>query len=247
MEQRPVCLTIGGSDSCGGAGIQADLRVFEALNVHGCSAITALTAQNPNKISHIQGSSIPQFEAEIQAIFDYYPVQSIKVGMMFDAEHLYSLTKILKTYLPQVSVVVDPVLIASSGRHLFQAENSRIIYQSLIEAATIWTPNLQEASFFLEQDIQDPVDAASSLLLRYKTPVLLKGGHGEDTILRDVFCDLDGSVEIFEHQKLDINIDQTHGTGCRLASAIAAYLSPKHSLFSAVQQAQFWLQNNLRE
>jgi len=244
MEQRPVCLSVGGSDSCGGAGIQADLRVFEALEVQGCSAISALTAQNPSEIKQVQPASIAQFQAELRAILDYYPVQSIKTGMLYDEQHLLSLVEVLST-ASYASLIVDPVLISSSGTHLFESENTIDAYHQLISCATLWTPNLQEAAFFIDDEIQDPIDTASALLLMFKVPVLLKGGHGEGEIFRDIFCDVDGSVEIFEHPKKHISSAQSHGTGCRLASAIAANLAHKNDLLTSIKDAQHWMQANL--
>ncbi len=242
MEQRPVCLSIGGSDSCGGAGIQADLRVFEALGVHGCSAISALTAQNPDNISHIQASSSPQFKAEIQAIVSYYPLAAIKTGMLFDAEHLH----IVATHIGTTPLVLDPVLIASSGQYLFDKNTAKIAYEPLIKQATLWTPNQQEAAFFLGKASNDPLETASALLLKYQTPVFLKGGHGEGEVLHDIFCDLDGTVEILHHQKQQLNLAQSHGTGCRLASAITAYLAQSNTLLSAICKAHRWLQSDLK-
>ncbi len=246
MEQQPVCLTIGGSDSCGGAGIQADLRVFEALRLKGCSAITALTAQNPKEVRHIQGSSPSQFEAEIRAIHDYYDVAAIKTGMLLDDEHLNLVVSLKQTLFPDAQLIVDPVLISSSGKKLFQAADAQASYKQLIELATIWTPNLQEAAFFLNQEIDDPVDAASSLLLAFKTPLLLKGGHGSSEQLCDIFSDEQGNVEFFSHRKLTLSDEDAHGTGCRLASAIAAHLAMKQNLTDAVSNAYQWLQGRLK-
>jgi len=245
MAQRPVCLSIGGSDSCGGAGVQADLRVFEAMGVQGCSAITALTAQNPEHISHIQASSIPQFEAEISALADYYDIQSIKTGMLYDTAHLHSVIKLKNALLPHAHLVVDPVLIASSGKHLFTSADEKADYAQLIAIADILTPNLQEASFFLGQATDDAVEMASALLLKYHKPVLLKGGHGKGDILYDIFCDQDGTIDIYRHAKKDITVEQGHGTGCRLASAIAAQLALGKSLAVATSQAHSWLQSRL--
>ena len=245
MEQRPVCLSVGGSDSCGGAGIQADLRVFEALNIHGCSAITALTAQNPEVITHIQGTSVAQFSAEILAIADFYPIACIKTGMLFDEDHLDALMALLESRLSHVPLIVDPVLIASSGKNLFDSGQAKAAYERLIPRANLWTPNLVEAAYFLDQQGDDPIEMASALLLRYQTPVLLKGGHASDNTLRDIFCDLDGSVEIFSHNKQDLNSHQSHGTGCRLASSIAAFIAHGEGMSTAITHAHRWLQTEL--
>ncbi len=247
MEQEPVCLTVGGSDSCGGAGIQADLRVFEALELRGCSAITALTAQNPIEIIHIEGSSITQFEAELQAISNFYNVRCLKTGMLYDEEHLNALIAVKQRGLKEALLVVDPVLIASSGRQLFNADQALTVYGELISLATVWTPNLQEAAFFLGSEIDDPIEAASALLMQFRTPVLLKGGHGETTLLRDIFCDIDGSVDIYEHPRQALNRAGLHGTGCRLASAITAYLARGETLAASVSKSHQWLQNNLKD
>jgi len=243
VEQRPVCLTIGGSDSCGGAGIQADLRVFEALGVQGCSAITALTAQNPNEILHIQASSILQFQAELQAITRFYNIACIKTGMLKDQAHIEALVP----FVDDIPLIVDPVLISSSGTFLFDETTAKDAYTKLIPHATLWTPNLQEAAFFIEKEITDPIETASALVLAYQTPVLLKGGHGQDNILRDIFCDTHGNIEIYEHKKQNITPVNLHGTGCRLASAIAAYLATNHDLLTAIHQAHDWLQSDLQQ
>jgi len=242
VAQRPVCLTIGGSDSCGGAGVQADLRVFEALGVQGCSATTALTAQNPEHILHIQASSIEHFTAELQAITSYYDVQCFKTGMLFDQAHLNALLP----FLHNKKLVVDPVLIASSGKKLFNEATAKAAYEQLIPLATLWTPNLEEASFFLGQPITNTEQAAKDLQNQYQTPILLKGGHGNSEILQDTFCNAEGSVQISTHQSQHLTINQSHGTGCRLASAIAAYLARNHTLEDTIQNAQQWLQSDLK-
>ncbi|MDX8381633.1 MAG: hydroxymethylpyrimidine/phosphomethylpyrimidine kinase [Ghiorsea sp.] len=242
MEQRPICLTVGGSDSCGGAGVQADLRVFEALSIKGCSATTALTAQNPEHILHIQASSIEHFTTELQAITSYYDVQCFKTGMLFDQDHLNALLP----FLHDRKVVIDPVLISSSGKKLFDETTAKAAYEELIPLATLWTPNFEEASFFLGQPIKNTEQAAKDLQNQYQTPVLLKGGHGNSEILQDTFCNAEGIVHVLTHHTQHLTIDQSHGTGCRLASAIAVYLALNHSLEDAILNAHQWLQSDLK-
>ena len=215
--------------------------MFQALDVHGCSAITALTAQNPDNILHIQPSSIAQFSAELQAITDYYDVKCIKTGMLYDQAHVDALLP----FLHDKQVVIDPVLIASSGKILFDEATAKVAYETLLPYTTLWTPNLDEAAFFLGKTIDDAVEAASALVLVYQTPVLLKGGHGHDKVLHDIYCDTAGNIEIYTHQKLDLSTSQTHGTGCRLASAIAAHLAQGHDLHNAIEDANRWLQSDL--
>jgi len=231
---------VGGSDSCAGAGIQADLRVFNTLGVQGCSATTALTAQNPKEILHIQASSLPQFQAELQAITRYYDVACIKTGMLYDQAHVETLIP----FIGNTPLIVDPVLIASSGKLLFEKNSTKTSYPKLLQHSMLWTPNLQEAAYFLGKGVQDPIEAATALVLNYHTPVLLKGGHGQGTILRDIFCDTQGNIEIFEHAKQNISPLHLHGTGCRLASAIAAYYAMGQHLLPAIHQAHDWLQSD---
>ncbi|HID36944.1 MAG TPA: hydroxymethylpyrimidine/phosphomethylpyrimidine kinase [Ghiorsea sp.] len=242
VEQRPVCLSVGGSDSCAGAGIQADLRVFEALDVQGCSAITALTAQNPENILHIQASSITQFEAELQAISSYYNVACIKTGMLYDQTHIEALIP----FIGDIPLIVDPVLIASSNTFLFDKETAKDAYEKLISLATLWTPNLQEASFFLRSDIVNAQEAARLLFDAFHTPVLLKGGHKEANTLHDVLC-MDGILQTFSCQKQSLSISAAHGTGCRLASAIAAHIALGNALPLTIKLAHRWLQSDLQQ
>lgn len=249
LSARPVALTIGGSDSCGGAGIQADLRVLQSLGVLGTSAITALTAQNPNTILNITANPLDQFQAELMAISDYYPILAVKTGMLFDLPHVQAVISHARSHLHQQPLIVDPVLISSSGHLLFDAATAKAAYTQLLSIATLWTPNLQEAAFFLNttlEDIQaDPLEAASALLLRYQKPVLLKGGHSTEHLCRDIFLDTNGAMQAFEHPRKSLSSQQAHGTGCRLASAITANLCHTIPLSQAIAKAQHWLQSDL--
>ena len=146
-----------------------------------------------------------------------------------------------------IPLIVDPVLIASSGKMLFEQTTAKISYQKLLQHATLWTPNLQEAAYFLGVNMDDPIEVASALVLKYQVPVLLKGGHGNESIFRDIFCDTQGNIEIFDHPKQHISPSQSHGTGCRLASAIAAYFSMNNDLISAIHHAHIWLQSDLQQ
>ncbi|MDQ6971431.1 MAG: bifunctional hydroxymethylpyrimidine kinase/phosphomethylpyrimidine kinase, partial [Mariprofundaceae bacterium] len=131
MEQRPVCLTIGGSDSCSGAGIQADLRSFEQLGARGCSAITALTAQNPKAVSRIEPAPLAQLDAEIHAVFDYYPIAAVKTGMLVDAEHIAVVVAALSEHHDGGVLIVDPVMISSSGALLLDGGGRSALQKAL--------------------------------------------------------------------------------------------------------------------
>ncbi|MDX8397729.1 MAG: bifunctional hydroxymethylpyrimidine kinase/phosphomethylpyrimidine kinase [Mariprofundaceae bacterium] len=240
--KRPICLTIGGSDSCGGAGIQADLRVFEALDVHGCSAITALTAQNHQSIIRIEATSLTQLDAELQAIFDIYDVAAVKTGMLFDAERIAVIAANLQHYHLGQPLVIDPVIQSSSGSSLLQLGAVNTLQQTLIKQCSLLTPNLDEAAILLNRSLGDPVEDAAALAMQFQCAVLLKGGHANTSSCRDILCDQQGEVSIYEHVKQDWNSQQSHGTGCRLASAITAFLAHGKPLHDACEAAIAYLQ-----
>jgi hydroxymethylpyrimidine/phosphomethylpyrimidine kinase len=241
-QKRAVCLTIGGSDSCGGAGIQADLRVFEALAVQGCSAITALTAQNYQSIYRIEAASLAQLDAELQAIFDVYDVAAVKTGMLLDAEHIAVVSACLDLNHHNKTLIVDPVLSSSSGKNLLDAGAIETLKHTLIKHATLLTPNLDEAAIFLGRDVDDIVEDAATLAMQLNCAMLLKGGHGKDDICTDVLCKKGGEVAIFSHPKQTWSREKSHGTGCRLASAITANISKGASLHDACESAISFLQ-----
>jgi len=240
---RPVCLTIGGSDSCGGAGIQADLSVFESLGAHGCSATTALTAQNPANISRIEAVSLAQLDAEIHAIFDYYNVVAVKTGMLLDVERI-ALVSALLHELHDGIVVVDPVMVSSSGKRLLQKAAVDTVVQALLPMATLLTPNLDEAAVLSGEPVIDMEQTAAKLSKQYNIAVLLKGGHAEADDLLDILCDFDGKTHIFKHPRQAWSAQQSHGTGCRLASAITANLAHDKPLKQAVNDAIDHLQGS---
>ncbi|WP_018293439.1 bifunctional hydroxymethylpyrimidine kinase/phosphomethylpyrimidine kinase [Mariprofundus ferrooxydans] len=245
MMARPVCLTIGGSDSCGGAGIQADLRVFDRLGVYGCSAITALTAQNPLHIARIEPVSLAQLDAELHALFDYYDVAVVKTGMLLDAEHVAVVSGLLAE-LHHGSLVVDPVMISSSGSVLLDQGGVAALREALLPQAALITPNLDEADALLGQPsgyaADSPVEAVKALREALACPVLLKGGHADGDMLLDLLCDEDGGIHRFTHIRQCWDTGEGHGTGCRLASAVAAGLANQMPLVPAVEAAIAFLQ-----
>jgi len=238
---RPVCLTIGGSDSCGGAGVQADLRVFEALGVHGCSAITALTAQNPLAVTRIEPVSLAQLDAEIHAIFDYYDVAVVKTGMLLDAEHI-ALISALLSQLHRGALVIDPVLVSSSGKPLLDAGATDTLLHALVPMATLITPNFDEADALFGKRGEHSGAELGAIVDQLDCAVLLTGGHGNGELLTDRLCDRQGEVYEFTHARQPWNRDQRHGTGCRLASATSAFLARGEPLPQAVEHAVHFLQ-----
>jgi len=237
MEQRRVCLSIGGSDSCGGAGIQADLRVFEALGAHGCTAITALTAQNPQNITRIEAVPLAQLDAELHAVFDYYDVACVKTGMLLDGEHIATVSAALSLSHNGKPLVVDPVMLSSSGVELLDAGGRQTLLQSLLPMTTLLTPNLDEAAVFLGRNVENPEKDCQSLMQQLGCAVLLKGGHAEGDVIRDVLCETDSQITVVEHRRQDWELDTAHGSGCRLAAAMAAQLAQGNQLKEGVTHA----------
>ena len=230
-------LTIAGSDSGGGAGIQADLKTFAAHRVHGLSAIAALTAQNTRGVTGIAVTD-PAFIAEqIDACFADFDIRAVKLGMLANSEVIHAVSDALERQHP-VPVVVDPVMVATSGAALLDPSAVRALMDRLLPIAAVVTPNLPEAEVMLARhivDAEDVLDGARALIERGGRGVLLKGGHlrGGGPVV-DVLALPGGRVERFEHPRLDV---RAHGTGCTLASAIAANLALGHSLATACARA----------
>jgi len=236
-----ACLAIGGSDSCGGAGIQADLAAFAAFGVRGCTAITALTAQSPNDISRIEASPLAQLEAEIRAAFSYYDVAAVKTGMLLDTAHISLVASLLQTLHKGRPVVVDPVLVATSGSRLLDTHALEVLCAELLPQATLLTPNLPEAAALLGKEASgDAAEDACRLAMQFHTAVLIKGGHAEGDMLTDMLCDQQGEVSAFSHPRQAWDAEAAHGSGCRLASAIAAGLARETELHEAVAHAIDW-------
>lgn len=225
----PVCaLTIAGSDSGGGAGIQADLKTFAAHGVHGLSAIAALTAQHTRGVTAVHVPPADFLKAQIDACLDDFNVVAIKTGMLANAAVINTVVSALGYYIvppPTIRVVVDPVMIATSGAKLLEKRAIDTLRNGLLPCATVLTPNLPEAEILLERRI-DGLDAmhqaARDLLRMGPHAVLLKGGHMPDgSEVFDVYAGAGGDTRVFTHPRLPV---QAHGTGCTLASAIAANL-----------------------
>jgi hydroxymethylpyrimidine/phosphomethylpyrimidine kinase len=226
-------LTIAGSDSGGGAGIQADLKTFAAHRVHGLSAIAALTAQNTRGVSGIAVTDAGFIAEQVDACFADFDIRAVKLGMLANADVIHAVSDALERQHP-VPVVVDPVMVATSGAALLDPSAVRALLDRLLPIAAVLTPNIPEAEVMLARhiiDSDDVLEAAHALIARGARGVLLKGGHlrGGGPVI-DLLALPGGRVERFEHARLDV---KAHGTGCTLASAVAANLALGHSLVNA--------------
>ena len=239
----PVALTIAGSDSGGGAGIQMDLKVFSALGVFGTSAITALTAQNPQRISRIQVVSPALLSAQLRAVFEGFDVKAAKTGMLGTAATVKAVAAMARTRGGKLKLVVDPILRASSGIKLLDTGARRVLETELLPLATLVTPNLNEAVAFLGREL--PMrEAAATLAQQWGVAVLLKGGHAKDAVrVVDIFHDGRQAVELAEPRVRGVRI---HGLGCATSAAITAFLAQGCPLLESVMLAKKFITRAIR-
>ena len=239
FRELPVALTIAGSDSGGGAGIQADLKTFAALGVHGTSVITCLTAQNPKCVLGVEPCSAKMLRQQIEAVFEELEPAAVKTGMLFSEQNIRVVARYFSN--PQSAIrnsqlVVDPVMIATSGARLLLPAAEKILIQKLLPLAALVTPNLDEAEILAEQKIAAPEDlrsAARKIHSRFNCSVLVKGGHLKNSREAiDVF--FDGETELLLSAPFVKGVS-THGTGCTYSAAICAALALGHDLPHSVE------------
>ncbi len=249
--KMPVALSIAGSDSGGGAGIQADIRVFSSLRVFPTTVITALTAQNPNEVRAVVGLSGEFVVSQLQTVLDAFDVRSIKTGMLYSAEIIEQLCGVFSSAdfrKRDIPIVVDPVMISTSGAKLVSVEAIEIYKKQLLPLATVITPNIDEAEVLLDiQDIKitkdNQTELAQYLQQKYNCAVLLKGGHLPSSPT-DILVERNEKPFIKRHERVK-NIC-THGTGCSLSAAITALLAKGMSLQEAVEEGLHFLQETLK-
>ncbi len=245
-EAMPTALTIAGSDSGGGAGLQADLKTFEAHGVFGMSVVTALTAQNTCGVEAVHEVPAAFVTAQIDAVASDLPVGAVKTGMLATAEVVAAVAGGIATW-SLGPVVVDPVMVATSGDLLLQPDALAAVIARLLPLTDIATPNAHEAAVlagFGVTSADDAVRAARAILAMGPRAVLVKGGHLDaEADAVDVLV-WDGGQEVFHSPRLDT--PHTHGTGCTLASAIAANLSRGHDVVESVRRARAYVHEAIR-
>ena len=231
-------MTIAGSDSGGGAGIQADLRTWNALGVHGTTAITCLTAQNPKGVLAVHATPAPLVERQLEAVFDELPPAAVKTGMLFSTEIINAVADFFASG-KRPPLVIDPVMVATSGAVLLKPSAIRALKERLLPLAILVTPNLDEAQLLVGRKLrtlEDLLDAAEELHLKYGCAALVKGGHlklGDDAV--DVLFDGEYFTVLKARRVRGVS---THGTGCTYSAAIAAYLAQGEKLPRAVALAK---------
>lgn len=243
--EHPVALTIAGSDSSAGAGIQADLLTFAAHDVYGTTAITCLTAQNPDGVTALEALPASFVAEQIQQVHRYFKVRALKTGMLYSAGTIGVVADFLRARR-EIPAVIDPVMVATSGAVLLKPEALAAMREKLLPLATLVTPNLAEVGVLLGEK---PVTAAAmvkagqQLAQTYGVPFLIKGGHQPGDDLTDVLVMADGETRTYTAQRVK-GVD-THGSGCTLSAAITANLAKGLGLHYAVEAARVYLRRGL--
>ncbi|MGJ8694852.1 MAG: bifunctional hydroxymethylpyrimidine kinase/phosphomethylpyrimidine kinase [Verrucomicrobiaceae bacterium] len=242
----PIALTIAGSDSSGGAGLQADLKTFSSFGVHGLNAVTCVVAETPRVVSEIHPIPPVILQQQISLLLESYPVAAIKTGMLFSKPHIVAVCEILSQY--DIPIIVDPVMVASTGDPLLEDSALSAIVDRLLPMAHIITPNLPEASILLGRPVlshRDQEKAALDLANKFSCSCYLKGGHFENTTDHRDLLVHDGAIEPFIAPHLDIPM--THGTGCTLSAALCAGIAYGHSISEAAAQAHSFTHRAIKD
>ena len=244
--EYPRVLSIAGSDSGGGAGIQADLKTFSALGCFGMTAITALTAQNTTGVRAIHGVPPDMLRDQIDAVMEDIGADAVKIGMLHSPELVRTVASAIDRHA-LTDVVLDPVMVATSGAVLIANSAVRQLVSELFHRTALVTPNLDEAALLVGRPLTCEADmhqAALQLLAMGAPAVLVKGGHLTGDVVSDVLATADGRVVWMRAPRVPSS--NTHGTGCTLSSAIAAYLALGYLLPDAVQAAHQYVRNALQ-
>ena len=248
----PIVLSIAGSDSSGGAGIQADLKTFSALGVYGATAITAITAQNTLGVVSQMALPPQMVREQIIAVMDDLHPSVVKIGMLSNAEIVKAVAEVLSEYKPKI--VLDPVIVSTSGHRLLSVEAQEVIKEKLLPISELVTPNIPEMETLANMPLssfEDKEKAANHLLSLGTKAVLLKGGHEDGEVKTDVLYFKGQQSTVNGQQSLSlisesISTKNVHGTGCTLSSAIAAFLALDYSLEDAVKEAKLYITEAIR-
>ena len=246
-KRPPVAMTIAGSDSCGGAGIQADLKTFSAFGVFGASAVTAVTAQNTAAVSGVSTMTAGFVGRQLAACFADLPVAAVKTGMLANTEITQAVVREIgrmrEVSDTPVPLIVDPVMIATSGASLLDEKATAALWAELLPLATLVTPNLPEAAALTGRpEDTDPETLGALVLESGAGAVLIKGGHARGETCRDLLV-VPGAATAFDWPRA---AGEFHGTGCAYSAAITALCARGHSLEVAISKAGSWLQRQIR-
>ncbi len=243
----PVSITIAGSDCSGGAGIQADLKTFQALKCYGASVLTALTAQNTQGVQSVFPIPASFVAEQLYSLFNDIPINSVKIGMIHNESIIKIISKILQEKKAE-NIIVDPVMIAKSGHALLSQGAVEALKIELLKLSLCVTPNIPEAEILAGMNIQnkDDIYKAAKLIQKFCPNVLVKGGHyfSEDNLVNDFLLLEDGQEHWITYPR--ILSTNTHGTGCTFSAAIAAFLARRENLLNSVNKARNYLQKAIQ-
>lgn len=248
MSHIPCVLSIAGSDSGGGAGIQADLRAFRAFHVFGTTAITAITAQNPAGVRSVTPVPVQNVADQIHAVLDGFPVKAIKTGMLCSAEIVQIICDILED-CKTIPVIVDPVMISTSGTELLHAAGQDVVVERLLPRADWITPNLPEAELLLGRDLDSfpqLVSGGLELAERFHAGIVIKGGHAANPDRAEDLIFYQDSVWCLSAPRLAFPPYASHGTGCSFSSALAAAFASGMEMEPAFVQVKSFIQMSLQ-
>ena len=239
-----IVLSIGGSDSGGGAGIQADLRTFMALKVHGCSAITCITAQNSIEVKCVEAVASNTLLSQLDAVFSDFNVDALKTGMLLNEKIINNTASKLSTY--KKTKIIDPVMVTRSGSKLLEDSAIDAYKKLLLPIADLVTPNIYEANLLSGLEIRSEEDienSARKIVDMGAKAVLIKGGGLKDMKGKDFFLDLNGKKEWLFNNFIDTK--NTHGSGCTLSAAICGYKALGLELIESIQKAKLFVEKSL--
>ena len=247
-QNPPVALTIAGSDNSAGAGIQADLKTFAQFGVYGLSAVTCVVAEVPGRVTAIQSIETRIIFEQIALSLGHFPVAALKTGMLYSQEIIEVVAHALKTLASSIPIVVDPVMVATSGDSLLKTDAVNAMRSKLFPIATLITPNLDEAAVILGEKKTTSVNAmelaAKKLSAEFGTAILLKGGHLAGPIAVDLLVI---GNQVWRYETPFIAAISTHGTGCTLSAAITAHLACGSNLPDAVRMAKSYITEAIRQ
>jgi len=241
-----IALSIGGSDSGGGAGIQADLRTFMALKVHGCSVITCITAQNSLEVNHVEAVNKNTLISQFDTLFSDFDIKSLKTGMLLNDLIINQTALKLKSY--NIPKVIDPVMVSRTGSKLLEDSAINAYKKLLLPIADIVTPNIFEANLLSDLEIKNEEDLENSAEIIIKLgakAVLIKGGGLNDMKGKDFYLDVNGKRKWFINKF--INTENTHGSGCTLSASICGYQALGFDLIESIQRAKLFIEKSLNK
>ena len=241
-----IAISIGGSDSGGGAGIQADLRTFMALKVHGCSVITCITAQNSLEVNHVEAIGKDSLVSQLDTLFSDFQINALKTGMLLNERIINDVALELNSY--SITKVIDPVMVSRTGSKLLEDSAINAYKKLLLPIADIVTPNIFEANLLSNMEIKNKKDieeSAKHIITLGAKAVLIKGGGLKDMKGKDYYLDFNGESKWLINKF--INTQNTHGSGCTLSSAICGYLALGFELVESIKRAKLFVERSLEK